>query len=367
MINVLLIDDLADQGWKEILHTILDSKSTHLQVETTVSDAIKTLSSNTFDLIFLDLRFGEQDHFHSDITKFGGYKILMHMKSSFNSPNFATPIILLTATNKIWNVEAMLQHGADSYYIKEHPEIAFDLEFSRKNYLNLKESIPRLLDLNKRRRSIWNQIQRIISADTIEHPNIKSRIEEKLKIGYGMLFTTQSTLEKRVLLYHSELVAFIVFWSILEDYVKDCFKDSWDRSTDLMKENRWTLKDGTEFIEPIISINKIKQFRVGITWNHSRKHYEVKESVKDEDDNWFQHPTLRIQMWGILLLGKKWKPEQIKKTFRPLREYRNKADFIHNSVRSVFTEPVVSSSEEQKETFKKVEQLLSFLEELICN
>ncbi|MFZ1799989.1 MAG: hypothetical protein WAU24_09010, partial [Chitinophagaceae bacterium] len=75
--------------------------------------AIDTIKNKKFDLIFLDIRFGEADHKAIDIHKMSGYKILTdEMRSSFKSLNFSTPVIVFTASNKVWNIIEMIEAGA---------------------------------------------------------------------------------------------------------------------------------------------------------------------------------------------------------------------------------------------------------------
>ena len=59
--KILLIDDEANLGWKEVLEKVL-LKSTPIDTAISYEEAEDKLDNEIFDLIFLDLRFGETDH-----------------------------------------------------------------------------------------------------------------------------------------------------------------------------------------------------------------------------------------------------------------------------------------------------------------
>ena len=363
--KVLLADDQASEGWEDILSKILPVNENDISVEETVKSAIDRVENEVFDLIFLDLRFGEKDHNESDVEKLGGFKILEAAKSNFNSKNFPTPITLFTATNKIWNVDFMVQNGVDDYYIKEHPDQAGDLEYSRKNYQRLKASIPNLISLNNNRKRIWNKIQKISNGKYVTNSNIRKRIDQKLKIGYGIIFMNNSELNKRELLYNSEVLAFVVYWSILEELSKFCFKDHWDRELGGMKDGKpWILKNNEPFIEPIIQDGTSK-LKVSLKWNASKKYYSVDLQEVTANDRYFGLPALREQIWAVLLLEKGWSSDEVKSRFEPLRLYRNKIDFIHSSTSAIFNEQLTQKAEDKESDYLKVIKMLDLLEKMV--
>ncbi len=370
--KVLLIDDEANKGWKEILETII-TNGENIKVATEYETAKSILLANEFDLIFLDIRFGEVDHHATDITKYGGYKILTELiRNNFSDRNFSTPVILFTATNKAWNICSMLDEGADSFYIKEHPEYAGDIDFSRNNYIRLKNNIPSLLIKGKQRREILEKSHEILklSSGNIVNDNIRFRIEEKLKIGYGILFQNAKPFEKNTLLFNNEIVAFIVFWSILEEIVKDCFKDNWCKTGNNQGEmvnNTWILKNGVIFIEDL-RIENLGQtlgvVRVNIKWNPQLALYEpvVHDlSWSDKDIKFYSGKVnLSVQVYSVLLLLKNWTPQSSKNRFENLNDYRNKIDFIHSTINSIYTERL-SSNQSSNAGYNKCIEMLDFL------
>lgn len=59
-------------------------------------------------------------------NEFSGMKILKAIKAA----NQGIQVIMFTASNKAWNMKALLDAGADGYYIKESPEFAFPNSYS---------------------------------------------------------------------------------------------------------------------------------------------------------------------------------------------------------------------------------------------
>ena len=350
--NILLFDDEAKNGWEEILKILFTEKlglKINLESITTKEEGLKILKQKNFDLIFLDLRFGEKDHLSNNIEDFTGFKILKNIRKSFNNINFTTPIILFTATNKIWYVNEMMEMGADDYYIKEHPDYSYDINFSQINYKRLLKSISFLLKENSKRKHIWNLSQKIIKGH-INKKNISGRIEEKLKLGYGILFRNVSKIENEVLIFNKEIIAFIVFWSILEEVSKDFFIRNWKNK----KDNNWVLRNGEK-----IQI-------------HTRNKKETLfNSISKKSNSWESFSgydpiiTLSKQICAILRYQLKWSHHQIKSNFMlKLNHYRNQNDFIHSSVDSIFNHSL-KENQDNINAYKKCIQTLEFISTIV--
>jgi len=142
--NALLIDDYANIGWNECIEHILKSNITQfkLKLETliTFDEAINYQDYEKADIVFLDLRLKPDEDKASEllpIEELSGLKILRKIKSL----NKGVQVIILTASNKAWNMKKLLDEGADGYFIKESPEIPAMDQVSEANYENLVNSI----------------------------------------------------------------------------------------------------------------------------------------------------------------------------------------------------------------------------------
>lgn len=142
--SFLLIDDEADKGWFFALSRYLKganqfdviSEKTHNYEDLTEASRTKIEKGN-YDIIFLDLRLNgpdEEDIIEPD--KFSGMKVLRKIKEI----NRGTQVIMFTASNKAWNLKALLDAGADGYYIKMSPEYYTENSIEN-NYKSLRETI----------------------------------------------------------------------------------------------------------------------------------------------------------------------------------------------------------------------------------
>lgn len=191
--KILLIDDEADKGWKDVIGRILNNSNlitfnqqtadyTHLS-----EDIKKEIEKEDADLIFLDLRINgvaEDTDEHIRPYDFSGMKVLKAIKKI----NPGLQVIMLTASNKAWNMKALVDAGADGYYIKESPEYAFSAEYSIANANNLVKQIERCLE-KKYLCKIYTGIKKLKSTlDSCgQSQYFCNRIKNHLNISYILL------------------------------------------------------------------------------------------------------------------------------------------------------------------------------------
>ncbi len=150
--NFLIIDDNADKGWTELINHIIGSeiinKFTNKIKSTEILDfegASNYCDFEAHDVIFLDLRLKkeEEESIQNDsINELSGVQILKKIKEI----NRGIQVIIITASNKAWNMKKLLDEGADAYFIKESVDISITEEISKQNYNNLVENIKSLFD-----------------------------------------------------------------------------------------------------------------------------------------------------------------------------------------------------------------------------
>lgn len=142
----LIIDDNAKNGWEELIAHIINSevinKITNKSICTSIIDFEQALTYTDFeshDIIFLDLRLKKEEENiqNESIHQLSGVQILEKIKSI----NKGIQVIIITASNKAWNIKALLDAGADSYFIKESIEVTISDSTSQKNYNDFIESI----------------------------------------------------------------------------------------------------------------------------------------------------------------------------------------------------------------------------------
>ena len=165
-----MVDDNATSGWSETLKHILRSKivnpgkSVSLDVITLFDDALKYADYINYDVVFLDLRLLKEEDKSNQINSiddFTGTKVLKVIKEI----NPGIQIIIFTASNKVWNIEKLLELGANGYYIKESPEYILSTSFSKDNYDEFIKTIQTCL-LRKPLKQIYTLSQNIKSIIT---------------------------------------------------------------------------------------------------------------------------------------------------------------------------------------------------------
>lgn len=363
--KILLIDDKALEGWKQVLEKTLPINKLLIDTAISFNEAFSKIE-NSYDFIFLDVRLDEKDHTHHNLIEFSGYKLLKKIRESFLSINFSTPIILLTASNKIWNIDAFRSYGVDSYYIKEHPDFVFDIETSRQNLKNLQCSFEELLEEGIKRKDIWllsNDIIRILSEHNYfqgdkRYVNVKNRAIDKLKLGYSYLFKKQTLLEKELLKTNNETLSFIIFWSILEEIVKG-FSDisaTWEGNE---RKEEWRFRNNEYFIERKNNLSFIVNYYYDY---QTRRTLERSTITNDNLDKRFGKViNLSDQVYSLLYAySTKEEFEKLSNEFRELNKLRNEIDFIHSSINNIFYNELIRE-DDLKQMYQMNEKILSFI------
>lgn len=138
--KVLLVDDEAEKGWYEIFCKILydinnfefeyvDDEFNEKSTDEIVKIVHDRIVDDDIDIVILDFRLHRSDFFVEKIEDIVGYKILEDIKNNINS---GIQVIILSATNKVWNWEKLKNAGADGFIMKDNPENIYE-EFATKN------------------------------------------------------------------------------------------------------------------------------------------------------------------------------------------------------------------------------------------
>ena len=153
--KILYIDDEADKGWYEVMCTIIadinkvkdfDYLGNELKNKTQneiIDLSIKKIKEYEAEILILDFRLHKND-FDCSIKEVTGYKLLQAIKEI----NPGIQVIIFSATNKVWNLQALQNAGADGFIMKESPENSVDSNFTQEVIISF---IQELDKANKRR------------------------------------------------------------------------------------------------------------------------------------------------------------------------------------------------------------------------
>lgn len=154
--NLLMIDDNAKNGWEEIFKLMLPAVSVKSVVpdkkyENRIDDLyfdvikkqIETLEKQTLPLlILLDLRLFDEAERSIDIENVSGRVLLNLIRQDFK----CIPVLITTASNKVWTFQKLVNQGADAYWTKEGLDELRDASDSVRNYCRLQFLVRRLTD-----------------------------------------------------------------------------------------------------------------------------------------------------------------------------------------------------------------------------
>ncbi len=161
--NIIYVDDMADKGWSTILQHIIYGKisDNFYSINPTLKDDPSIIVENILDkmkknkethLIILDIRLHDERGYvnPSDLS---GFQVMQML----NNKNIACPIMMLTASNKIWSMQKSFDGNALSFWIKGRMEEGE--EGHTQQYLDLLDQVISLVGVDIK--SVYNLMIRI--------------------------------------------------------------------------------------------------------------------------------------------------------------------------------------------------------------
>ena len=222
--HILLIDDEASKGWTKALSLLFQTANfdpskdviseSVLDYDSLSNEARYKIEKVPYDLILLDLRLGGlREDYIVNPEDMSGYKVLRKIKEL----NRGTQVIMLTASNKAWNLKAVMRPGlgADGYFVKESPEYGFSDQFS---IANLKSLIADSEHCLKRGylRDFWSFIR---SIDNYNNPTV-TEVRILLDIAFDLV-SQADTKEKYKFAFLSLYQVLECITSSLTDWMPD--------------------------------------------------------------------------------------------------------------------------------------------------
>tara|TARA_B110000503_G_scaffold105005_1_gene156715 strand:+ start:7444 stop:9147 length:1704 start_codon:yes stop_codon:yes gene_type:complete len=243
--KVLYIDDEAEKGWWEIFCKILDDENeiffSHLDDEFNqknqneiIDISLNKVIEEKIDIVILDLRLHKEDFNNKPINEITGFKILEKIKNH----NKGIQVIIFSATNKIWNLQALQNAGADGFIIKESPNNNYEPGFTKQSIEKMLLKVDECLDMIFLK-DVYNHMKRVkkhlqnVSNNTGEYGleeglvkmKFKNEISIQLDIIYDCLSRTSKNISSDIRDENSYLnLSFISIFKIIE-LINDYFTD----------------------------------------------------------------------------------------------------------------------------------------------
>ena len=220
-LNILYVDDEADEGWYELLcHIICDvnnikdfdyigSDLKSKSQKEIISYVMKEIAEKEINLVILDLRLHPNDFNDTSIDNITGYKLLQAIKNH----NRGIQVIMFSASNKVWNLQALQKAESDGFIMKEAPENSVDYSFTTQSILQFIRSMS-YCSKNTYKKELWDRLHKEIEQiDTLrKRKQINKEYAKAVKV---LLAMTEDALFSKDLQY-SYATAFMNLFRIIE-------------------------------------------------------------------------------------------------------------------------------------------------------
>lgn len=219
-LNMLYVDDEADEGWYELLCNIIYDENdidfnyighqlksmTEVEILDHVMNKIRNSKVN---VVILDLRLHQHDFDNTSIKDITGYKLLNEIKQY----NRGIQVLMFSATNKIWNLQALQKAEVDNFIMKEAPEVSSGDDNTIQSICQLINSLSEC-SKHTYRKELWLKIQN--EKEYIS----KLRRQNKINLEYAkavevLLTMTEDALFSKDLQY-AYATAFMNLFRIIE-------------------------------------------------------------------------------------------------------------------------------------------------------
>lgn len=246
--KILLIDD-QDKEWRYVLENLfkgvgeIDVWGTSTGHIESKKDPMRGYLSqmawdklaedvDKYDLVLLDLRLGGIAEETLQGEGLSGLKVLNRIMEI----NRGQRVIVMTSSNKVWNLKKALEDGAASFYLKESPLISKSNEESRNNINQFCKDINYCFDNAFLKQVMYDydfiehkwHIRKICNktvesyGDRIDVHEQENLVRMQMKIAVDMLFKAVSSPEdKRKSLYEHAYIAIEQILEIMKQWDPD--------------------------------------------------------------------------------------------------------------------------------------------------
>ena len=218
--KILYIDDEWKKGWNIIFKNIFNNGN--LKFETLEKDfkdqtrqeiidlCIAKVQAFDPDVVLLDLRLADDDFNGLKCEEMTGYKVLEAIKTI----NPGIHVIIFTASNKVWNLNALQIARSDGFLLKESPELSIDEDYTANSLEQLAGLISQGLDMAFLKDIIvkMNHIEGISTGLVGEE---KDEFKDRLTINFDVAF---SLLKQAKFVPKFFNYAFLQLFQIIEDF-----------------------------------------------------------------------------------------------------------------------------------------------------
>lgn len=223
--KILIIEDQLQDGWEDTYRAVFSkNKKLDLLFANDPSSARRILQETTdIELVLLDIRLGEdcikhdQDEVSLDVDSLSGVKLAKEIRSILPT----VPIIAATASNKSWTLEALLELGINSYWVKASPDYINTIDLGLENILDLYKKINQTILWSQRTRFWQDELYRVaqIVKSSPNSEDAAKRLNEKARSLHALLFRSVTPFSNDLSHGMQMNTAFLIIYSCMNDVI----------------------------------------------------------------------------------------------------------------------------------------------------
>ncbi len=228
--RILYIDDEYKKGWEEIFGAFFSGQSNinfkcfeptkdFTDFETSddlIVEIVKFVRNFDPDIVLLDLRLHDQDFEpNRAANEMTGLKILKEIKDKINP---GIQIIVITASNKVWNLIELQNSGMDFFVLKNSPEINSGTQSIDHFFYQFQEVLEQafkksfIKGLISSLLKIKTKLSIVNEPENPEYNKLIAYLKSQINVGISMLGLINP--QKSVTLD----IAFLTFYNFLESF-----------------------------------------------------------------------------------------------------------------------------------------------------
>ena len=150
-LKVLVVEDQLSDGWEVAYRAVADALGSSLELKfAETPEVAEKYNPADLDLVILDVRLTpsrdlpENQEYLDAAANFSGVQLAARIRKRSST----VPILAATASNKVWTLESLAEHGINAYWVKESPQVSTEERHSLLSTLALIEKITAVLMWN---------------------------------------------------------------------------------------------------------------------------------------------------------------------------------------------------------------------------
>ena len=320
-LKIAVVDDMMEAGWGQAYESLFQLGQYENEVIIIQSlEEAKELDTSTLDLVIVDLRItetakGEEKDILS-IKDLSGIRLMNEMKAK--DPTL--PIILATASNKVWSYEAAFNSGATACWTKESPELGVSDDMLLLNSVSLMEILCEALTWSLQTRPLLMGLEMVCKKLGKDYPKYCEEVEQKAKHINAQLIPKHGDFVTNTFGNSHLDFSFLALWSI-GNVLRDIFCKT-NNEKDVLKHEVFINNQIHTFCRYSRGEYKLDRDVIKIL---SRKRGDgTKWYPKNEGKTWYFPDNFLIE---YLLTVKSLNDDRI--IFNKIKSLRNNLEYVH--------------------------------------